>query len=176
MSELYQDNNDELTPSLSYKTPNTASYIISRKSSTFHCVGGNIYTPGSGARLIKFYLSGEDFLDPHSLRIQFDLVSTEVSVSNKHLMPIGGPHGFFSRCRVLARGEVIDDITEFNRVSEMFSFLKAMGQFKMICLNHLVMKAIGELPRQKSFLEFQQTHIRLFYLNHWSEFSINLNI
>ena len=45
-------------------------------------------------------------------------------------MPLGAPHGFFSRCRCLARGEVIDDITDFNRVSEMSSFLKSYGSVK----------------------------------------------
>ena len=126
MSEIMRDQNDELISSLSYKNPTSASYIISRNSCTFHCVGGNIYTATSGAKLIKFYLTSEDFLDPHSLRVQFDLVNMETSGS-KHLMPIGGPHGFFTRCRLLARGEVLDDISDFNRVSEMFTFLKSYG-------------------------------------------------
>ena len=55
-----RDQNDELISSLSYKNPTSASYIIRRNSSTFHCVGGNIYTPNAGARFVKFYLTAED--------------------------------------------------------------------------------------------------------------------
>ena len=148
MSEMMRDNNDELISSLSYKNPTSASYIISRNSSTFHCVGGNIYTPNAGAKLIKFYLTAEDFLDPQSLRVQFDLVCTDTD-ANKYLMPLGAPHGFFSRCRCLARGEIIDDITDFNRVSEMFSFLKSYGSVQNDMLESFGYEAHRGAPEAK---------------------------
>ena len=89
MSELYPDNNDELRPSLSYKNPSSESYNISRNSSTFHCVGGNIYSANSGARLVNNYLTSDEFLDPQSVRVQFDLVCTDTTTTQA-VMPLGG--------------------------------------------------------------------------------------
>ena len=135
MSELYKDNNDELIPSLSYKNPSTASYIIGRNSSTFHPLGGNTYKPSTGTKTIKFFLAGEDLLDPSSVRVQFDLICDDAAA--KTLIPLSAPHAFFSRVRCLARGEVVDDITEYNRVSELFTVLKSNGSVQNDMLESL---------------------------------------
>ena len=122
--EILKDASDELISHLSYKNPSTASYIIDRNSASFHAVGGDTYSPVSGVRLIKFNINSEDFLDPNSLRIQFDIVNTG---TGKTLFPVGGPHGFFSRCRLLSRGAVIEDISQYNRVHEMLRLFKSTG-------------------------------------------------
>eukprot|EP00973_Karenia_brevis_P018969 2600076-Karenia_brevis.AAC.1 len=54
----------------------------------------------------------------------FDLRNNDSGV-DKELRPIGGPWSFFKRCRILCGGAVVEDITEYNRVHEMFSTLTA---------------------------------------------------
>ena len=63
---------DKLIDGLSYKLDNTASYISERNSSTFWAVGSNEYSP-TGVRVIKLLINGDGWLDPSTVKIQFDL-------------------------------------------------------------------------------------------------------
>ena len=54
METVANSSEDVLIDALSYKLGNSASYITDRKSVTFHPSGSNIYTPGSGTKVIKF--------------------------------------------------------------------------------------------------------------------------
>ena len=49
----------------------------------------------------------------------FELSNTNDNMANK-LRPIGGPWSFFSRVRILAGGQILEDIDLYNRVHEMF--------------------------------------------------------
>ena len=82
--------------------------------------GSNNYKSEGGTRVIRFLLNGEDgtWLDPASIRIQFDLRNNEVSALR--VRPLGGPHLFFRRARVMVNGMVAEDIQDYNRNHEMF--------------------------------------------------------
>ena len=54
----------------------------------------------------------------------FDLQNTHSTV-NCRLRPLGGPWGFFSRMRILAGREILEEIDMYNRVREMFSIFSA---------------------------------------------------
>lgn len=130
-TEDFSDINDIKITELTFSNPATASYIIDRKSSTFHSTGGNIYSTTSGGTLVRFNIdSPTDWLDPSSVRVQFDIRNTSTytaTTSNEQIFLTGGPHSFFKRLRVLSRGIVLHDITEYNRVHEMFSYFKAQN-------------------------------------------------
>ena len=116
---------DRLVDGLSFQLKPGASYVTERKSVTFHPQGSNIYST-SGTKLIKLLLTGDQWLDPSTFRIMFDLVNMDTSNSNNKLLRVlGGPHSFFRRMRILANGAVIEDIDNYNRVHEMFKLLKA---------------------------------------------------
>ena len=116
---------DRLVDGLSFQLKPGASYVTERKSITFHPQGSNIYST-SGTKLIKLLLTGDQWLDPSTFRIMFDLVNMDTSNSNNKLLRVlGGPHSFFRRMRILANGAVIEDIDNYNRVHEMFKLLKA---------------------------------------------------
>ena len=123
--EILKDVSDELISSLSYKNPQTASYIIDRSSCSFQAIGGNIYKPTSGVRLIRFNIATEDLIDPNTIRVQFDIVNTDSD--GKTLIPVSPPHGFFSRARLLSRGVVVEDLSNYNRVHENLERLKSAG-------------------------------------------------
>lgn len=113
---------DQLVDPLSFKLNKTASYITKRRSCTFHASGSNIYHPRTGVKLIKILISGHDWLDPGTVRIMFDLKNDH---PDRRLYPVGGAHGFFNRLRILAQGQVIEDINDYNRVHEMFQVFSA---------------------------------------------------
>ena len=119
---------DRLIDGLSFKHKAGASYVTERKSVTYHPQGSNIYMPNGGTKLIKLLLTGDQWLDPSTFRIMFDLKNNESSSSGGGYMllrPLGGPHTFFKRMRILAGGQVIEDISDYNRVHEMFKTLQA---------------------------------------------------
>ena len=109
---------DSLTESLSFKLKNSASYIIDRRSVTYHPQGSNIYST-NGTKLIKILISGENWLDPQTVSVCFDLFNAGAT----DLKPIGGAHGFFQRLRLMCNGTMVEDFTEANRIHEMFSIL-----------------------------------------------------
>ena len=52
----------------------------------------------------------------------FDLKNDDAA---QRLYPVGGMHGLFNRLRILAQGQVIEYINDYNRVHEMFQVFSA---------------------------------------------------
>ena len=53
----------------------------------------------------------------------FDVVNTDGDIS-KTLKPLGYCHGFFRRLRLSVRGQIIEDVQDFSRVSHMFNLFE----------------------------------------------------
>ena len=68
---------DKLIDGLSFKMQPGASYVTERKSVTYHPQGSNNYEPGAGTKLIRILLTGDNWLDPSTLRVMFSLLITE---------------------------------------------------------------------------------------------------
>ena len=111
---------DYLIDNISYKLKPGASYINERKSVTFRPSGSNVYST-SGTKLIEIALTGDNFLDPSTFRVMFDVVNTD-STTAKELRVLGGPGSFFRRVRLLCGGITIEDIDDYSRVGAMFSY------------------------------------------------------
>ena len=83
--------------------------------------------PMGGGTVVRFDIeSASDWLDPSSVRVQFDVVDDggyTAAALNEQVFLTGGAHSFFKRLRVLSRGIVTRDITEYNRVHELFSYI-----------------------------------------------------
>jgi hypothetical protein len=123
---------DHLIDGLTFKLKPGASYVNERKSVTYHPSGSNVYT-SNGTKLIKLLITGDSWLDPSTFRVAFDLQNMEAFTRTdgaitgaKRLRPLGGPHTFFKRMRVLCNGQIVEDIDDYNRVHEMFSTLKPL--------------------------------------------------
>jgi hypothetical protein len=114
---------DLLVDSLSCKLPGSGQYVVDRRSVTFHTEGSNSYSSLSGTRVLKFRLNGEGWLDPSTVRLMFDVVNTDGDAT-KTLKPIGYCHAFFRRLRISVRGQIIEDIQDYNRVSHMFNLFE----------------------------------------------------
>ena len=72
---------DYLIDGLSFKLPPGSSYITDRRKSTFWASGSNSYKAEGGTKVVRFLLNGEDgtWLDPQTIRVQFDLKNNEES-------------------------------------------------------------------------------------------------
>ena len=121
-------------------TKPTASYVHTQRNVTYNAIGSNIYSSVSGARIVKFMLSdSRGWLDPKSIRVAFDIVNTD-GTANKYLKPLK-PWGFFSRLRILSRGQIIHDISEYNRIHAMMSLLQSQNKAELEdiegCMNPL---------------------------------------
>ena len=110
---------DTMISPLSFALPLGASYLANRRSVSYRAVGSNRYSPTSGIRLIKFVLASDDYLDPSTLQVGFDVVNDDANAAHL-LRPLSGPHIFFRRMRILCGGAVIEDIEYYNRVHELF--------------------------------------------------------
>ena len=112
---------DKLIVGLSFKMNPGASYVVDRRSVTYHPQGSNIYKTSSGTKLIRILLTGDNWLDTSTFRIMFD-VRNNADAARK-LYVLGGPHCFFRRMRILAAGQLVEDIDNYNRIHEMMSIL-----------------------------------------------------
>jgi len=115
---------DKIIDGLNFNLEPGASYVLNRRFCTFQPSGAQTYTPRS---LIRIVLTGaNDWLDASTLRIMFDVRNTDTTADgSKKLRPIGGPHSFFRRMRILCGGTLVEDIDNYNRVSQMFDQLTA---------------------------------------------------
>ena len=124
MENLTAAAEEVLVDSLSFKLPSSGNYVIDRRSVTYHTEGSNSYSATQGTKVIRFRLAGDGWLDPSTFRIMFDVVNDD-NDGTKKLRPIGKAHAFFRRLRISVRGQIIEDIDNYSRVSEMFHILQS---------------------------------------------------
>ena len=115
---------DKLINALSFKLAPGASYVTDRRSVTFHPQGSNIYMPGQGTKLIRILCTGDNWMDPSTFRIMFNLNNLDTT-ANQNLRPLGGPWSFFRRMRILCAGQLVEDIMDYNRIHEMIHMMIA---------------------------------------------------
>ena len=113
METQIQSVEDSLIDGLSFRLPNSANFIQDRRSVTFFPSGGDGYTP-RGVKMIKFHIAGTDWLDPSTVRVQFKLNNFSAQAPLTPLNPL--PANFFRRLRIIAGGQVIEDIDYYNRI------------------------------------------------------------
>jgi hypothetical protein len=143
MESHIQSVEDSLIDGLSFRLPNSANFITNRRSVSYTPSGGNEFSP-NGVRHIKFPLSGQDWIDPSTIRVQFRLRNT--SAANRPLMMINPlPANFFRRVRILAGGQVIEDIDYYNRIYNMVHTL---------------------LPAERRMNDFAEGFGHVFFENH----------
>ncbi len=125
MENLSNSAEEVLIDSLSFKLPSSGQYVVDRRSCTYHTEGSNSYSANAGTKVIRFRLAGDgQWLDPTTFRIMFDVVNNDANPTVKKLRPIGRAHAFFRRLRISVRGQIIEDIDNYNRVCELFHILQ----------------------------------------------------
>ena len=114
---------DALIGGLSYKLKPGASYVTNRRSVSYMATGGNQYS-SSGVKVMKFHLTGDQWMDPSTFRVMFQLNNKLLSegMNFRSLKPLNwNPAVFFRRARLIAGGQIVEDIDSFNRLSLMLT-------------------------------------------------------
>ena len=93
---------------------------------------------GNGVKVMKFNLTGDQWLDPSTFRVasQFDN-HNGVNANDFQIMvqPLSwNPAVFFRRARLICGGQVVEDIDDFNRLSLMLTDLMPEDDRNDICL------------------------------------------
>ena len=133
MEHHVQSVDDALIGGLSYKLKAGASYVSDRRSVSYFASGGNQYS-SSGVRVMKFNISGDQWLDPSTFRVMFTLNNLTPTGTNCVQPLHWNPAIFFRRARIIAGGQTIEDIDDFNRLSLMFTALKSQDDQKEIAM------------------------------------------
>ena len=125
MENHAQSVDDALTGGLSYKLKAGASYATNSRNVSYFSHGGNQYSP-SGVKAMQFNLTGDQWLDPNTFRVMFQLNNKDYDAAGSiDVQPLSwNPAVFFRRCRIIAGGIVIEDIDNFSRLSLMLHALK----------------------------------------------------
>ena len=84
-------------------------------------MGGNSYAPNSGTKVIKLVLNSGSWLDPSTIKIQFDVNKLGIAP----LRTLSGAWSFIRRLRCLVGGVVVEDIDNYARVHQMFDVLQS---------------------------------------------------
>ena len=81
MESILASTEDHLLSNLSFKIPqNGASYVQSKDQATFFPQGGNVYSPETGHRILRFALASDGYMDLSSLAFSFDLTNNGADV------------------------------------------------------------------------------------------------
>ena len=109
---------------LSYKLKAGASYVTNRRSVSYFASGGSTYSP-NGVKVMKFNLIGDQWLDPNTFCVAFQLNNNNGVNTNEFqimVQPLSwNPAVFFRRARLICGGQVVEDIGGFNRLSLMLT-------------------------------------------------------
>ena len=117
MKHHAQSIDDALIGGLSYKLKPGASYVTNRRSVSYFASGGNTYSPNC-VKVMKFNLTGDQWLDPSTFRVAFQLKNHNGHTSGSVPVPIKvqplswNPAVFFRRARLICGGQVIEDIDD----------------------------------------------------------------
>ena len=126
MEHHAQSVDDAFIGGLSYKLKAGASYVTHRRSVSYFASGGNIYSP-DGIKVMKFNITGDQWLDPSTYRVAFQLNNHNGNNGDGFqimVQPLSwNPAVFFRRARLICGGQVVEDIDDFNRLSLMLTDL-----------------------------------------------------
>ena len=109
---------------LNFELPETSQYITDRRFVNYFPSGSNVYAPNARNKNIRCDISGDanQYLDLSSVRLFATLQNTDGTLA-KFLQPLGGLHNFFQTYTV--GGQMVQDITEYNRHCELFKHFKS---------------------------------------------------
>ena len=128
MEHHAQSVDDALVGGLSYKLKAGASYITNRRSVSYVAQGGNQYSPNG--IVMKFNLTGDQWLDPSIVRVMFQLnnagnIGSPEGAATETLEPLSwNPAVLFRRARIICGGVVVEDGDNVNKPSLMLTALK----------------------------------------------------
>jgi hypothetical protein len=106
----------DLLQGLSFDLPPATTAIVDRKQGCrAYPTSASTLVP-NGTKSCRIRLGGNDFVDPSTIRLQYNLTNTDAS---KILCPAVGPWGPFGLVRLLSSGCEVDNLPAYNRFHEL---------------------------------------------------------
>jgi hypothetical protein len=114
-----------LIGALDFSLPSSAEYVKSRQQVTFQPSGGSTYGGATNPNIIRWHIAdSEGFLDPASVKIMMT-VNNESPTAAHILTPLSNLAScMFSRWTVKAGGQIIEDISSYNSVSQAMALTR----------------------------------------------------
>ena len=129
MDNVVSEAQDTMINQLNFGLPETSQYITDRRFVNYFPSTSSTYSSQQGNQNMRFYISGDSntYLDLSSIRLFATLQNNEEGFENreKFLRPLGGLHSFFQRYRASVGGQMVQDITEYNRHCETYKSFKS---------------------------------------------------
>ena len=129
MDNVVSEAQDTMINQLNFGLPETSQYITDRRFVNYFPSTSSTYSSTQGNQNMRFYISGDSntYLDLSSIRLFATLQNNEEGFENraKFLRPLGGLHSFFQRYRASVGGQMVQDITEYNRHCETYKSFKS---------------------------------------------------
>ena len=121
MDLVVSGTDDSLVEQLSFKLPSTASYANERRLVSAYPSGASQFSP-DGVRVARFVITGENWLDPSTLRLACKLKNTHATNT---LQLASGPWCLFDQVRLLIGGVEVERIggPYYGRQHELFRHL-----------------------------------------------------
>ena len=129
--EPAQENTPGLIDALSFKqSANSAKYITSSRQASFYAPGDRF--SGATSRVIRINISGSGYLDMSSLVLAATATNetpAPVPVAATPLVPLTQTTAnLFSRLTVSVGGAICEDISQYNRLSELLSMFESASK------------------------------------------------
>jgi hypothetical protein len=108
---------DALLESLRFKLPPSASYIQERRLVSWYPSGASTFSP-TGVREARFDITGTNWLDSASLRLQMKVRNT--NTSGQVLQMAGNASALIQRMRLFIGGVLVEDVDQYGRNAMLF--------------------------------------------------------
>ena len=127
MDNVVSEAENTMINQLNFGLPETSQYITDRRFVNYFPSTSSTYSSQQGNQNMRFYISGDSntYLDLSSIRLFATLQNNDESDRAKFLRPLGGLHSFFQRYRASVGGQMVQDITEYNRHCETYKSFKS---------------------------------------------------
>lgn len=123
---------DGLLESLNFRpSGQSAAYVLESRQVRFFAEASDRLGPNS--RVIRFRLVDQGFWEPASSRIQFTLNNKD---SSNALVPISGPLGMFSRCRIFISGIQVENLDFVGESNTLVDRLKSPNRRQNDSIEH----------------------------------------
>ena len=141
IQHVQSNHEDLLIPGLKYDAEPTASYIESCRLVRFRPSAGDRFSPS--ARTIRFSLQDHCFLEPGSVRMQFQLNNLDAS---KFLAPIASPASMFTNFKIYVGGQLCENIEEAGPLCTILDKLKpGARRLNDSMMNHVLLTSDADI-------------------------------
>ena len=113
-----------LADSLSFDLPPASTAVVDRKQGCRAYPSSASTLSWSGTKTCRIRLGGNDFCNPESVRLQFQINNTSTSP----LYPASGPHGIWAQVRLLSGGVEVDNIGCYARHHDLHGLQLCTGE------------------------------------------------